>query len=47
MVADVRRTKALATVLESASITDASGNNVDLSALPATQLPEPGPEPEE
>jgi trigger factor len=40
MVADVRRTKALATVLESASITDASGNKVDLSALPAAQLAE-------
>ena len=33
MVADMRRTKALATVLESATITDASGNKVDLSAL--------------
>jgi len=33
MVADMRRTKALATVLESAAITDASGNKVDLSAL--------------
>jgi trigger factor len=35
MVADMRRTKALATVLESATITDASGNKVDLSALSA------------
>ena len=40
MVADVRRTKALATVLESANITDASGNKVDLSAVSATQLAE-------
>ncbi len=31
--ADVRRNKALAEVLESAKITDASGNSVDLSAL--------------
>ncbi len=44
MVADVRRTKALATVLESASITDTSGNKVDLSALPAAQLADPDPE---
>jgi trigger factor len=33
LVADVRRNKALATVLESANVTDASGNKVDLSAL--------------
>jgi trigger factor len=33
LVADVRRNKALATVLESATVTDASGNRVDLSAL--------------
>ena len=33
LVADVRRNKALADVLESATITDASGNAVDLSAL--------------
>jgi trigger factor len=33
LVADVRRNKALATVLESAAVTDASGNKVDLSAL--------------
>jgi trigger factor len=33
LVADVRRNKALATVLESASVTDTSGNKVDLSAL--------------
>ena len=33
LVADVRRNKALATVLESASVTDTSGNPVDLSAL--------------
>jgi trigger factor len=33
LVADVRRNKALATVLESAVVTDESGNAVDLSAL--------------
>jgi trigger factor len=33
LVADVRRNKALADVLEHATITDASGNTVDLSAL--------------
>jgi trigger factor len=33
LIADVRRNKALAAVLESAAITDASGNTVDLSAL--------------
>jgi trigger factor len=33
LVADVRRNKALATVLESATVTDASGNRVDLSVL--------------
>jgi trigger factor len=33
LVADVRRNKALATVLESASVTDTSGNPVDLSSL--------------
>ena len=33
LVADVRRNKALATVLESANVTDVSGNRVDLSAL--------------
>ncbi len=33
LVADVRRNKALATVLESATVTDESGNTVDLSAL--------------
>lgn len=33
LVADVRRNKALATVLESANVTDASGNRVDLSGL--------------
>ena len=37
LVADVRRNKALATVLESASVTDASGNPVDLSALATPQ----------
>jgi trigger factor len=33
LVADIRRNKALATVLETAAVTDASGNAVDLSAL--------------
>jgi trigger factor len=33
LIADVRRNKALAAVLESAAVTDASGNTVDLSAL--------------
>jgi trigger factor len=33
LVADVRRNKALATILESANVTDGSGNKVDLSAL--------------
>jgi trigger factor len=33
LVADVRRNKALATVLESASVSDTSGNPIDLSAL--------------
>jgi trigger factor len=33
LVADIRRNKALASVLEDATITDASGNTVDLQAL--------------
>ncbi|HEY6748304.1 MAG TPA: trigger factor, partial [Mycobacteriales bacterium] len=33
LVSDVRRSKALATVLERATVTDASGRPVDLSAL--------------
>jgi len=33
LVADVRRNKALATVLEGAAVTDESGNKVDLAAL--------------
>jgi trigger factor len=33
LVADVRRNKALAAMLESAKITDASGNPVDLNSL--------------
>jgi trigger factor len=37
LVADVRRNKALATVLESANVTDASGNPVDLSSLATPQ----------
>ena len=47
LVADVRRNKALATVLESATVTDASGNPVDLSALSTpegqAELEEPRP----
>jgi trigger factor len=38
LMSDVRRNKALASVLEKAAVTDASGNKVDLSSLPA---PEP------
>jgi trigger factor len=38
LVADIRRNKALAQVLESATITDASGNTVDLSALSEESL---------
>lgn len=37
LVADVRRNKALANVLESANVTDASGNPVDLSTLATPQ----------
>jgi len=40
-MADVRRNKALATVLQEADITDASGRPVDLSALTPSQLAEP------
>jgi trigger factor len=40
LIADVRRNKALATVLETAEITDASGNRVDLSALSAAGIAE-------
>ncbi len=36
LVADIRRNKALATMLENAVITDASGNTVDLAALSAS-----------
>jgi trigger factor len=42
MMSDIRRNKALATVLEHAAITDASGNRVDLSALSADAQPAPG-----
>jgi trigger factor len=42
LLADVRRNKALAQVLDSAAITDASGNKVDLSALNPAQLVEEG-----
>ena len=51
LVADVRRSKALATVLERAKVTDASGNAVDLEHLrlpqpddDAEEVPEPEPE---
>jgi len=40
LYADVRRNKALAQVLETAVITDASGNTVDLSALSPSALAE-------
>jgi trigger factor len=40
-MADVRRNKALATVLQEANVTDASGRPVDLSALTPGQLAEP------
>jgi trigger factor len=38
LVADIRRNKALAELLESAVVTDASGNAVDLKALNADEL---------
>lgn len=38
LFADVRRSKALATVLEKANVTDESGNTVDLSALSPAAL---------
>ena len=38
LVADIRRNKALSEVLESATVTDASGNPVDLNALSADTL---------
>lgn len=40
LMADVRRNKALAGILEAAKITDASGNKVDLSALAPSALSE-------
>ena len=40
LVADIRRNKALATVLESAAVTDASGNTVDLAALARVEADE-------
>lgn len=40
LVADIRRNKALAEVLESAAVTDASGNAVDLKALSDEALAE-------
>jgi hypothetical protein len=44
MMNDIRRNKALATVLEHARITDASGNQVDLSALSDEAPATPGTE---
>ena len=41
LMADVRRNKALAAVLQEAKITDESGRAVDLSALTLSQLAEP------
>ena len=41
LVADIRRNKALAEVLQAATVTDANGEPVDLEALAA----EPGPGP--
>jgi trigger factor len=38
LIADVRRNKALASILESAVVTDESGNAVDLSALTAESM---------
>jgi trigger factor len=40
LMADVRRNKALATLLESATVTDASGNTVDLNVLAPDALAE-------
>ena len=40
LIADVRRNKALAAAMSAATITDASGNAVDLSALTAGDLEE-------
>ena len=39
-VADVRRSKALAVVLQAATVTDASGNPIDLSSLDASEIDE-------
>ena len=46
LVADIRRNKALAEVLESAVITDASGNTVDLNALDAVNAGDDESDPE-
>ena len=47
LISDVRRSKALATVLERAAVTDESGRTVDLEALrPRPQVEEPAEEPE-
>jgi trigger factor len=40
LMADIMRGKALATVMERAVITDASGNEVDLDALTASDEPD-------
>jgi trigger factor len=47
LVADVRRSKALATVLERANVTDASGRPVDLEHLRLPRLTEESDEAEE
>ncbi|MDT4919838.1 MAG: hypothetical protein QOI15_740, partial [Pseudonocardiales bacterium] len=40
LVADIRRNKALAEVLQAATVTDADGNAVDLEALAAESAPD-------
>jgi trigger factor len=47
LVADIRRNKALSELLESAAVTDASGNRVDLAALEAEDAPDLDDEPGE
>jgi trigger factor len=47
LVADVRRSKALATVLERAKVTDASGNDVDLEHLRLPRLSDESDESDE
>jgi trigger factor len=40
MYADVRRGKALATVVRQATVTDAAGNTVDIEALVSSATPQ-------